>query len=70
MSIIARLLGEESSMKSISWELIDFPGVLRFSRQYPFDSSVYYLSVIFQKYDNYVILSPNNSPKINNSKIA
>jgi len=71
LSIIARLLGEESSMKSIiSWELIDFPGVLRFSRQYPFDSSVYYLSVIFQKYDNYVILSPNNSPKINNSKIA
>jgi len=70
LSIIARLLDEESSMKSISWELIDFPGVLRFSRQYPFDSSVYYLSVIFQKYDNYVILSPNNSPKINNSKIA
>jgi len=26
--------------------------------------------VIFQKYDNYVIISPNNSPKINNSRIA
>jgi len=28
------------------------------------------LIVIFQKYDNYVIISPNNSPKINNSRIA
>ena len=27
-------------------------------------------TVIFRKYDNYVILSPNNSPKINNSRIA
>jgi len=26
--------------------------------------------VIFQKYDNYVILSPNNSPKINNSRVV
>jgi len=27
-------------------------------------------SVIFWKYDNYVINSPNNSPKIKNSRIA
>jgi len=30
----------------------------------------YRKSVIFQKYDNYIIISPNNSPKINNSRIA
>jgi len=45
LSIIARLLGEESLIKSMSWELINFLGVLRFSRQYPFNSSVYYLSI-------------------------
>jgi len=27
-------------------------------------------TVIFRKSDNYVIFSPNNSPKINNSRIA
>jgi len=30
----------------------------------------YRKSVIFQKYDNYIIISSNNSPKINNSRIA
>ena len=37
-SIIARSLGKESSIKSISWELINFPGVFRFSRQYLLDN--------------------------------
>ena len=34
------------------------------------DTERNYEIIIFQKYDNYVILSPNNSPKINNSRIA
>jgi len=34
------------------------------------DTERNYEIIIFRKYDNYVILSPNNSPKINNSRIA
>ena len=45
LSIIARLLGEESLMKSMSQELISFPGVSRSSRRYPFDLSVHYPSI-------------------------
>jgi len=44
-SIIARSLGEESSIKSILQELINFPGVSRSSGQYPFDLSVYHPSI-------------------------
>ena len=45
LSIIVRSLGEESSMKSMSQELISFPGVSRSSRRYSFDSFVHHPSI-------------------------
>jgi len=56
-SIIARSLGEESSIKSILQELINFPGVSRSSGQYPFDLSVYHPSIQIFTAQEYSFLS-------------
>ena len=57
LSIMARLFGEESSIKSTSQELISFPGVSRSSRQYPFDLSVYQPSIQTLTAQDYSFLS-------------